>query len=165
MGYKAPQVRHATSPSSDLNGGLDKAPSSKRPADWRVEQILHFVNTQDGKLGWDLSELCAQLDLGITGSHAAKLFSRHTGTGIREYAKERRLTLAAQQLRSTNDSVKQIALELGYRTPNDLRRQFKKRFCLNPTEFRTAYRQATIPKRAEVSGFPANVVRFEGGKV
>jgi AraC-like DNA-binding protein len=165
MGYKAPQVRHATSPSSDLNGGLDKAPSSKRPADWRVEQIIHFVNTQDGKLGWDLSELCAQLDLGITGSHAAKLFSRHTGTGIREYAKERRLTLAAQQLRSTNDSVKQIALELGYRTPNDLRRQFKKRFCLNPTEFRTAYRQATIPKRAEVSGFPANVVRFEGGKV
>jgi AraC-like DNA-binding protein len=165
MGYKAPQVRHATSPSSDLNGGLDKAPSSKRPADWRVEQILHFVNTQDGKLGWDLSELCAQLDLGITGSHAAKLFSRHTGTGIREYAKERRLTLAAQQLRSTTDSVKQIALELGYRTPNDLRRQFKKRFCLNPTEFRTAYRQATIPKRAEVSGFPANVVRFEGGKV
>jgi AraC-like DNA-binding protein len=165
MGYKAPQVRHATSPSSDLNGGLDKAPSSKRPADWRVEQILHFVNTPDGKLGWDLSELCAQLDLGITGSHAAKLFSRHTGTGIREYAKERRLTLAAQQLRSTNDSVKQIALELGYRTPNDLRRQFKKRFCLNPTEFRTAYRQATIPKRAEVSGFPANVVRFEGGKV
>jgi len=165
MGYKAPQVRHATSPSSDLNGGLDKAPACKRPADWRVEQILHFVNTQDGKLGWDLSELCAQLELGITGSHAAKLFSRHTGTGIREYAKERRLTLAAQQLRSTTDSVKQIALELGYRTPNDLRRQFKKRFCLNPTEFRTAYRQAIIPKRAEVSGFPANVVRFEGGKV
>jgi AraC-like DNA-binding protein len=165
MGYQAPQVRHATSPSSDLNGGLDKAPASKRPADWRVERILHFVNTQDGKLGWDLSELCVQLELGITGSHAAKLFSRHTGTGIREYAKERRLTLAAQQLRSTTDSVKLIALELGYRTPNDLRRQFKKRFCLNPTEFRTAYRQATIPKRAEVSGFPANVVRFEGGKV
>jgi AraC-like DNA-binding protein len=165
MGYKARLMCHTTSLGSDLNGGLDKAPTSKRSADWRVERILHFVNTQDGRLGWDLSRLCVQLELGITGSHAAKLFSRHTGTGIREYAKERRLTLAAQQLRSTNDSVKQIALELGYRTPNDLRRQFKKRFCLNPTEFRTAYRQATIPKRAEVSGFPANVVRFEGGKV
>jgi AraC-like DNA-binding protein len=165
MGYRAPQVRHVTSPSSDLNGRPDKAPASNRPADWRVERILHFVDTQDGKLGWDLSALCVRLELGITGSHAAKLFSRHTGTGIREYAKERRLTLAAQQLRSTTDSVKQIALELGYRTPNDLRRQFKKRFCLNPTEFRTAYRQTTIPKRAGVSGFPANVVRFGGGKV
>jgi AraC-like DNA-binding protein len=164
MGYKALQIYHATSLSSDLNGGLDKAPASKRSADWRVERILHFVNTQDGKLGWGLSELCVQLELGITGSHAAKLFSRHTGTGIREYAKERRLTLAAQQLRSTTDSVKQIALELGYRTPNDLRRQFKKRFCLNPTEFRTAYRQATFAKRAGVSGFPANVVPFGGGK-
>lgn len=163
MGYKARQMGHATSLSSDLNGGLDKAPASKRRADWRVERILHFVNTQDGKLGWDLSELCVQLDLGITGSHAAKLFSRHTGTGIREYAKERRLTLAAQQLRSTTDSVKQIALELGYRTPNDLRRQFKKHFCVNPTEFRTAFRQATFLKRAGVSG-PANMVRFGGGK-
>jgi AraC-like DNA-binding protein len=164
MGYKARQMCHATNLSSDRNGGPDKAPASKRLADWRVERILHFVNTQDGKLGWDLSALCVHLELGISGSHAAKLFSRHTGTGIREYAKERRLTLAAQQLRSTTDSVKQIALELGYRTPNDLRRQFKKRFCLNPTEFRTAYRQATIPKRAEVSSFPPNVVRFGGGK-
>jgi AraC-like DNA-binding protein len=164
MGYKARQMCHATNLYSDRNGGPDKAPASKRPADWRVERILHFVNTQDGKLGWDLSALCVHLELGITGSHAAKLFSRHTGTGIREYAKERRLTLAAQQLRSTTDSVKLIALELGYRTPNDLRRQFKKRFCLNPTEFRTAYRQATFPKRAGVSGFPTNVMRLGGGK-
>src|SRR5579864_1933229 len=125
MGYKAPHMRRATNLSSGLNGDLDKAPASKRPADWRVERILHFVNTQDGRLGWDLSELCVQLELGITGSHAAKLFSRHTGKGIREYAKERRLKLAALQLRSTTDSVKQIALELGYRTPNDLRDNLK----------------------------------------
>jgi two-component system, response regulator YesN len=164
MGYKSPQVCHASGLSSVRNGALHKAPSSMRPDDWRVERILHFVNTQDGKLGWDLDQLCADLELGITGSHAAKLFGWHTGIGIREYAKQRRLTLAAQQLQGTTDSVKQIALELGYRTPNDLRRQFKRLFCLNPTEFRTAYRKEIHPKGTALSALPDNVIRFQGSK-
>ena len=152
---------------SGLSSTLDRLremPNLRRSVDWRVERILHFIDTQGGKLGWDLNQLCAQLELGISGSHAAKLFSRHTGIGIREYAKKQRLTLAAQHLRSTTDSVKQIALELGYRTPNDLRRQFKKLFYLNPTEFRTAHRQAMVSERTRVSAVPGNLIRFRGGK-
>ena len=164
MGYKALDFREAIDGRSAVNGRLGESSGPQQPIDWRVERILQFVDTHDGKLGWDLNELCVRLELGITGPHAAKLFSRHTGIGIREYAKERRLTLAAQQLRGTTDSVKQIALELGYRTPNDLRRQFKKRFCLNPTEFRTVHRQTTVSKRTGISSFPTNVVRFKGGQ-
>lgn len=145
---------------SGLRPALDRG--LQQPADWRVERLLHFVNTQHGKLGWDLNQLCSQLELGISGSHAAKLFSRHTGIGIREYAKQRRLKLAAQQLRSTTDSVKQIALELGYRAPDDLRRQFKKLFCLNPTKFRAAHRPAIPPTRAGASAGPANVIPIGG---
>src|SRR5262249_8943932 len=149
MIYETPRIRRANG--FGLAVSLRETPHPRRAADWRVERILHFVHTQEGKLGWDLNRLCAQLKLGISGAHAAKLFSRHTGVGIREYAKQRRLLLAARQLQSTTDSVKHIALELGYRTPNDLRRQFKKQFCLSPTEFRTASRQAAISKRTGVS--------------
>jgi methylphosphotriester-DNA--protein-cysteine methyltransferase len=163
MFYEA-GVRRASGFNSALNRGLCETPQLRQPPDWRVERILRFVNTQDGKLGWGLNHLCAQLDLGISASHAAKLFSRHIGIGIREYAKQQRLKLAARQLQNTTHSVKHIALELGYRTPNDLRRQFAKLFCLSPTQFRTAYRQAIIPKRPGMSDLPANVSRFGGGK-
>jgi AraC-like DNA-binding protein len=136
MIYKAQGVGRASGPGSVLDHSLRETSNLQRSGDWRVERILHFVDAQDGKFGWDLNQLCKQLELGISASHAAKLFNRHTGIGIREYIKQRRLTLAAQQIQSTTDSVKRIALELGYRTPNDLRRQFKKQFCLTPTEFR-----------------------------
>jgi AraC-like DNA-binding protein len=152
MGYKAGALEVGRGRSVPSGGPLEMV-TPKRSSDWRVLRILHFVDTHNGRLGWDLDELCVRLELGITGSHAAKLFTKHTGIGIREYAKERRLELAAQQLRSTTDSIKQIALELGYTTPNDLRRQFKKRFRLNPTEFRTIHRRSLHDR----------FLQFEGG--
>lgn len=164
MGCKALSFREEDDGRSAVAASLDGSARPKRPIDWRVERILQFVNTHDGKLGWDLNDLSLHLELGITGQHAAKLFIQQTGIGIRQYAKERRLAFAAQQLRGTTDSVKQIALELGYRTPNDLRRQFKKRFFLNPTEFRTAQDQITIPKPTGILPFPDNLIRFKGGK-
>jgi len=153
MTYEEPRVYCVNRFPSVLNGPTREVPNPMQSPDWRVEGLLRFIDSQGGKLGWDLTQLCDRLELGISGPHAAKLFSRHTGIGIREYAKERRLGLAAQQLRCTTDSIKQIALELGYRNPNDLRRQFKKRFCLNPTEFRVAYRLAI---NSLASGAPAH---------
>jgi AraC-like DNA-binding protein len=164
MGYKTLSFCEERDNRSAVGARFGESTRTERPIDWRVERILQFLDTHDGKLGWGLNHLCLHLELGITGPHAAKLFSRQTGIGIREYAKERRLTVAAQQLRGTTDSVKQIALELGYRTPNDLRRQFKKRFSLNPTEFRTAHHQTAVPKQSGVLPFPDNLIRLKGAK-
>ena len=163
MTNEARHICHASGLDSIADPGPREMLTPRLTADWRVERMLRFIDTEGGKLGWEVSQLCTQLELGISGSHAAKLFSRHTGIGIREYAKQRRLALAAKQLQTTTDSVKQIALELGYRTPNDLRRQFKKLFYLNPTAFREAHRQADIRKRDDA--VPAKVIRFGGGKM
>jgi AraC-like DNA-binding protein len=164
MFSEATGVYRASGRGSTVAHSVCEMSNPRQVADWRVGCILRFIDTQGGKLGWDLNQLCAQLELGISGSHAAKLFRRHTGIGVRQYAKQQRLTLAAQQLRSTTDSVKHIALERGYRTPNDLRRQFKKLFSLNPTEFRKAYRKAVVPKRTGAPVVPINTIRFGRGK-
>jgi transcriptional regulator GlxA family with amidase domain len=144
-----------------IRAALDRG--LERPPDWRVERILRFVGTQSGKLGWDLHQLCAQLQLGISGSHAAKLFNQQIGIGIREYAKQQRLMLAARLLQATRHSVKYVAFELGYRTPNDLRRQFERMFCLTPTEFRTADRQRLTLKRTSTADLPVKVDLLDGG--
>ena len=164
MTYEQPRVYRGTGIRSLIDRALREMPNPRPPADWRVECILRFIDAQGGKLGWDLNHVCVELELGISGTHAAKLFTRHTGIGIREYAKQARLTLAAQQLRMTTGSVKQIALELCYRNPNDFCRQFKKMFSLNPTEFRAVYRQPLPFKDSDTSARPpVNVGRVGGG--
>ena len=111
--------------------------------DWRVEKLQHFINTEHGKLGWSLDSVCKQLDMGFSGSHAARLFKKQIGLGVREYTKRKRLAVAADKLKTTTLSIKEIAADLGYKSQSDLSRQFKRLFRLNPTEFRIAHRQAS----------------------
>src|SRR5881227_4252035 len=64
---------------------------------------------------WRLDEICRQLDLCISARQARRLFKACTGLGIKEYAKKRRLEIAAQQLQATDEPVKAIAIDAGYR--------------------------------------------------
>ena len=112
-------------------------------ADWRVSRLRQSIDERDGQLGHSLSELCRQLDLGITASHVSRLFRRATGIGIREYMKQKRLQSAAIKLQTTTLSIKEIAADLGYRTPADFFRQFKRAFHVTPTVFRAASRTAS----------------------
>lgn len=127
-------------------------PSVSRPCpngDWRVSRFRFFVDKHDGKLGYGLVHLCQHLDLGITPSHLSRLFRQEIGLGVREYMKRRRLRAAMHKLQTTTLSVKEIAADLGYRSPADFFRQFKLHVKLTPREFRTHWRRAANP-RSEV---------------
>ena len=141
--YETPTIQCTGYLAPLLEQALDEIPNISSAADWRVRRLVAFIDSQHGKLGWNLDHICAQLDLGISGAHGAKLFKQNTGVGIREYAKTRRLLVAADKLKSTSQSVKEIAVDLGYRNPTDFRRQFKQFFQISPKDFRTAYRQST----------------------
>jgi methylphosphotriester-DNA--protein-cysteine methyltransferase len=104
--------------------------------DWRVRKILLFVDAEDGKVGSDMTEICGKLDLGISADYAVKLFKRQTGIGFREYAAHKRLIRAANQLTQTSLSIKVIAADLGYNSPQDFSRRFKFQYQVKPTEFR-----------------------------
>lgn len=115
--------------------------SSTVAVDWRVTQLQHFIDTEHGKLGWNLGRVCEHLDLGVSASRARKLFKEHLGVGVREYTKRRRLVVAAEKLKTTTFSVKEIAADLGYKDQTAFWRQFKQLFSLNPTQFRSAHHQ------------------------
>src|SRR5260370_30411230 len=68
--------------------------SSPISLDWRVEQLQHFINTEHGKLGWSLDSVCKQLDMGFSGSHAARLFKKQICLGGREYTTRKRRAIA-----------------------------------------------------------------------
>lgn len=104
--------------------------------DWRVDRLLQFLAQHFDRLDWNLPQVCRQLKLDISAPHAARLFKRHTGMGIREYAKKRRLSRAAERLTATNLPIKVISAESGYRKPIDFARGFKAQYQLSPSEFR-----------------------------
>jgi AraC-like DNA-binding protein len=110
--------------------------STTGPLDWRVRKILLFIDAENGKIGQDMAEICRKLDLGISADYAVKLFKKITGTGFREYAAKKRLTKAASQLIETSLSIKVIAADLGYNSPQDFSRRFKFQYRVKPTEFR-----------------------------
>ena len=104
--------------------------------DWRVRKILLFLDSEDGKIGPGMSEICRKLDLGISADYATKLFKKETGIGFREYGGRKRLMRAASQLAETNLSIKVIAADLGYNIPQAFSRRFKFQYQLRPTEYR-----------------------------
>jgi AraC family transposon Tn10 TetD transcriptional regulator len=105
-------------------------------SDWRVRKILLFIDSHDGKIGPDMADICQELDLGISADYAVKLFKKQTGVGFREYGAHKRLLKAASQLAETSLSIKVIAADLGYNSPQDFSRRFKFQYRVKPSEYR-----------------------------
>ena len=124
----------------ELKTSLLRVPHLAQNADWRVFRLQEFIDEHNGRIGYTLPDVCRKLDLGVTASHASRLFRQTFGLGIREYGKLKRLHAAATKLRTTSMSVKEIAADLGYQTPADLFRQFKQLFRVTPRTFRSMSR-------------------------
>lgn len=116
-----------------LLGGTEE---TYRGVDWRVMELQRYIDRHEGKVGRSLCRVCEELDLGISGHYAARLFRECIGIGAREYAKRKRLRGAIQRLYNTSLSVKEIAADLGYQNIRKFSRTFRQELCLNPTEFR-----------------------------
>jgi AraC-like DNA-binding protein len=134
--YHGPNIQRLGTISAFIDQRLLEMVKPTNYADWRVTRFQGFVDNQDGRIGWNAQEICRELGLGISGSRLARLFRRCLGVTLREYAKRKRLWVAAQRLKNPTLSVKEIASELGYHMAWDFQRQFKQLFGLTPTEFR-----------------------------
>jgi AraC-like DNA-binding protein len=108
--------------------------------DWRVSKLIESIDSHAGGADFGMEHLCQDLSFGISPAYAARLFKRHTGLGVREYAKRKRLQMAAERLTTTNLPVKVIATDLGYKNTSHLSRLFEKQLHLSPSRFRQAIR-------------------------
>src|ERR1700722_1515713 len=117
MTYESPTVRYR----GDFIDLLQRLVPSRflfrNKGDPRVAKLTGFIDGHDGRVGWDLEHACRELKLDITSAYAARLFKRSTVLGVGEYAKNKRLSAAAELVTTTDLSVKAIAAEFGYRSP------------------------------------------------
>lgn len=92
---------------------------------------------------------------GFSLAYFDAIFRRHTGYSPVEYARIYKLTRSALELRRTEKTVLDIALDFGYASPETFTRAFKSFYSLTPTEYRAKYSKETITWH-DLSGKIAN---------
>ena len=85
----------------------------------------------------------------LSPTRLRQLFAQSLGRSPAQYLKDLRMQRAARLLRTTFFSVKQITHLVGINDVSHFVRDFKKRYGLTPTEFRSepSKRKSSIPVR------------------
>ena len=71
----------------------------------------------------------------ISSYYFSKVFKEETGENFIDYLTKLRIEAAKNLLKTTNKSMKEIAVEVGYSDPNYFSRNFKKYTGKTPTEY------------------------------
>lgn len=99
--------------------------SLQRAIDYMEEHLLEDITMED---------IARQAN--SSPFHFQRTFAILTDISIGEYLRRRRLTLAAQELCSTNDKIIDLALKYGYDTPEAFTKAFRRQHGISPSEAR-----------------------------
>ena len=100
----------------------------------KVIEKVRFLMRQNAAQEIDLEDLARQHNVGY--SYFRKMFKKYTGVSPGQYHLQLRIIRAKELLISTNKSIKEISLELGFQTIHYFSLIFKKKVGINPSEFR-----------------------------
>lgn len=101
------------------------------------EQVLEYIH--DNFRSPDLSLDTAASYAGVSISRLSKLFPARTGTHYLEYITRLRMEYAAELLRNSTLSVREVFLQVGYNDHVNAGRKFKKEFGMTPSDYRKQY--------------------------
>ncbi|ANI82349.1 helix-turn-helix domain-containing protein [Kosakonia oryzae] len=79
---------------------------------------------------------------GYSKWHLQRLFFAETGQNLGQFIRERKLSLIAEQLITSNESLINLAMKYGFDSQQSLTRAFHKKYQLPPHKYRkTFFRQ------------------------
>jgi AraC-like DNA-binding protein len=108
-----------------------------RGMDRRIHTIIDYLLCHQKHMP-DVAELAALVQL--SESHLRKLFIQHTGFAPLHFVHRLKIEQAKKRLISTNQTIAQIAVELGIQNINYFSRLFKAKSGLTPQQYRHQFR-------------------------
>jgi len=108
--------------------------------DGPIARVLSAIHTNPQR-SWTVSRLASVANM--SRSAFAGRFSQLVGLPPIEYLNQWRSELAADQLRTTRQSMDSIARDVGYSTDRVFRRTFKQRFGMSPMQYRKKHRDVS----------------------
>ncbi|MEO6848418.1 MAG: AraC family transcriptional regulator [Chthoniobacterales bacterium] len=112
-------------------GSMDSALSTLH--DPRILNVLNLIHAEPGR-HWTLKELAAAASM--SPSNFSRLFTGDTGHSPIHYVEIRRIEQAKTLLIHTNNSISQIAEDLGYIDPYHFSNRFRDATKTSPRDFR-----------------------------
>jgi len=101
------------------------------PEDYRIRRILQFVETDPTRTVVELAQL-----VNLSSSRLGHLFRLQVGVDLDSFLRNARLDKAADLLRQTELSIKEIAAEVGYQHTSSFDRGFRQKFEIEPADYR-----------------------------
>lgn len=114
---------------------LDDRKNSVNDSSAVKKAIIYIKNNYRGKLNLDMVSEYA----GLSRSYFSRIFSSATGSSPSAYIKRVRLEAAANLLKSTDLSVKEISYKTGFSSANYFTDAFCRRFGSSPRDYRRDY--------------------------
>lgn len=126
--------------------------------DW-VESLNKAIDYIEENLTCSLTYEKIAKNIYISSYHFQRTFKLLTGLTVGEYIRNRRLSLAGQELNSTNSKVIDAALKYGYETPESFTKAFERFHGITPN-------QAKV-KGSNLKSFNRLIIKIklEGGTV
>ncbi|HEY5030019.1 MAG TPA: AraC family transcriptional regulator [Candidatus Angelobacter sp.] len=106
------------------------------PDDYRIRKVLEFLERDPAKSVPELASL-----VNLSSSRLGHLFKIQMGVDLGHFLANERLEKAAELLRRTELSIKQIAATVGYHHSSSLDRGFQNKFGVAPADFRRKCRE------------------------
>jgi AraC-like DNA-binding protein len=120
---------------------LDKSCDAGVPNESRLARAIEFLDIRFSDPALSLADLARVLQ--VSSCHASRLLQRETGRGFKAHVHSRRVTRAQELLRTTLDSIKEVAFEVGFASGSQLGRHFKRLAGMTPCEYRHLSRAKT----------------------
>jgi AraC family transcriptional regulator len=101
-----------------------------------VESLQKAIDYMENHLLDDISIESIAKQANVSEFHFQRIFSVLTDITVGDYLRRRRLTLAAQELSTTDSKVIEVALKYGYDTPESFSKAFRRQHGITPSQAR-----------------------------
>ncbi len=104
----------------------------------RFHTIINFIiSSLDHNTSLDVRTIAETF--GYNEKYLYYLFRKHLNVTPHRYITDRKMSIAAERLLNTTDTVSSIATALSYESPQHFMKAFKKHFGMTPSQFRNQH--------------------------
>jgi AraC family transcriptional regulator len=125
-----------------------------------VSAINETIEYIECNLGENLQLADLSNRAGISDFHFNRIFKTVSGVTLKQYILGRKLTKALEQLRNTDKSVIETAMDLGFEYPEVFSRAFKKQFGVSPANIRNQKNEICGIKKAAI--VERDIINYRG---
>jgi transcriptional regulator GlxA family with amidase domain len=100
-------------------------------------RVAAAINIMHRKLADRVSILRLSRSVNLSSSRLRQLFREDTGRSPMQYLRDLRMQNAESLLRNTFLSIKEVAFVSGTGDASSFVREFKRRYCVTPSKFRS----------------------------